>query len=138
MAPMLVLVAVTLLARIFVPWKDAVRIGLAVMFLFTASSHFMPMRHDLAAMIPPPATGSLWLITLTGLAELAGAAGLLSRRFRKPAAICLALLLVALFPANVWAALHDVPLRGRPPTPLWLRAPMQLLWIGLLLWTARR
>lgn len=136
MAPMIVLTAATLLAALFRPWRDATRAGLAVMFLFTASAHFTSTRHDLAAMIPPPFTGAMWLIYLTGLSEIAGAIGLTVRRTRKLAAICLVLMLVALFPANVYAAVRDVPLRGSAPTPLWLRAPMQILWIGLLWWSS--
>jgi uncharacterized membrane protein len=114
MVPMIVLVVVTLIARARVPWKDAVRIGMAALLLFTASAHFNAMKHVLAAMIPPPLTGSLWLIYLTGMLEISGAVGLLIPRFRKPAALCLVLLLIALFPANVYAALNGVTLRGRP------------------------
>lgn len=136
MAPMIILVLVTLIARFFRPWPDAARIGLAMMFLFTATAHFNSMKHDLAAMIPPPLTGALWLIYLTGLLEIAGAAGLLIPQFRTAAAIGLVLMLVALFPANIYAALHEVPLRGNAPTPLWLRTPMQLLWMALLWWTS--
>ena len=44
--------------------------------------------------------------------------------------------LVAVFPANVNAALNGIPLGGEAPTPLWLRAPMQLLFIGMLWWTS--
>jgi uncharacterized membrane protein len=138
MAPMIVLVVVMLIARVFVPWRDAGRIGLAVMFLFTASAHFAPMKHDLAAMIPPPFTGSLWLIYLTGVLEIAGAIGLLTRTWRRAAAIGLFLLLMALFPANVYAALANVPLRGNAPTPLWLRTPMQILWMAMLWWSSIR
>lgn len=138
MAPMIVLVVTTLIARFFVPWRDAARIGLAVMFLFTASAHFTAMKHDLAARIPPPLTGAMWLIHLTGVLEIAGAIGLLIPKLRRAAAICLVLMLIALFPANIHAALNDVPLRGRGPTPLWLRTPMQILWIALLWWTSIR
>jgi len=48
----------------------------------------------------------------------------------------LVLLLAAVFPANVNAALNEIPLRGEPPTPLRLRAPMQLLFIGMVWWTS--
>jgi uncharacterized membrane protein len=138
MAPMIVLVVVTLIARIFVSWKDAVRIGTAALFLFTATAHFISMKHDLAAMIPPPLTGSLWLIYLTGVLEIAGASGLLIPRFRRAAAICLVLLLIALFPANVYAALNGVTLRGQPATAIWLRTPMQIIWIAALWWSTIR
>jgi uncharacterized membrane protein len=138
MAPMIVLVVVTLIARIFVAWKDAVRIGTAALFLFTATAHFNSMKHDLAAMIPPPLTGSLWPIYLTGALEIAGAIGLLIPRFRRAAAMCLVLLLIALFPANVYAALNGVTLRGQPATALWLRTPMQIIWIAALWWSTIR
>ena len=57
MAPLIVQILATLFARWFVPWMDAAKIGMTVMFLFTAASHFSSMKYDLAAMIPPPLTG---------------------------------------------------------------------------------
>jgi uncharacterized membrane protein len=106
------------------------------MFLFTGASHFTSMKYDFAAMIPAPLPNDLWVIYLSGVLEIAGAIGLLIPRTRKLAGICLVLLLVALFPANVYAALNDIPLRGEAPTPLWLRGPMQLLFIGMVWWTS--
>jgi len=44
--------------------------------------------------------------------------------------------LAALFPANVYAALSEVPLRGEAATPLWIRTLMQLLHIGMVWWTS--
>jgi uncharacterized membrane protein len=58
--------------------------------------------------------------------------GTLVPRTRRIAGICLVLLLIATFPANVSAALNEVQIRGEAATPLWLRAPMQLLFIGLV------
>jgi uncharacterized membrane protein len=106
------------------------------MFLFTGTSHFTSMKYDLAAMIPPPLPNDLWVIYLSGVFEIAGAIGLLIPRTRRLAGICLVLLLVALFPANVYAALSEIPLRGKAATPLWIRTPMQLLYVGLILWTS--
>ena len=117
-------------------WRDASRGGLVIMFLFTGASHFTSMKYDFAAMIPAPLPDDLWVIYLSGVLEIAGAIGLLIPRTRKVAGICLVLLLVALFPANVNAALNEIPLRGEAPTPLWLRAPMQLLFIGMVWWTS--
>ena len=138
MAPLIVQVVVTLIARWFVPWRDAVRIGLAVMFGFTAASHFSSLKHDMAAMIPPPLTGALWVIYVTGALEMAGGVGLLLSRWRRLAGICLALLLVAMFPANIYAAMNGVTLGGEPASALWWRAPLQLLWLGLLWWSSIR
>lgn len=77
MAPLIVQLLVTLVARILLSWRDAVRVGLAGMFLFTAATHFSSFKSDFAAMIPPPLTGALWLVYLTGGLESAGAVGLL-------------------------------------------------------------
>ena len=45
----------------------------------------------------------------TGLCELAGAAGLLTRPFRRAAAIGLALYAVCVFPANIKHAIDGLP-----------------------------
>ena len=136
MAPLIVQLAVTAIARWFMPWKEAVRIGLAVMFMFTAGSHFSSLKYDLAAMIPPPLTGALWVIYVTGVLEFAGAVGLVTRPLRQPAAWGLIALLIGLFPANVYAAISGVALGGNPPTALILRAPLQAFWIAMLWWSA--
>lgn len=146
MAPLIVLViAIVLLraagalgAKRFRSWHEVVTVALAIMFLFTAMSHFMPMKHDLAAMIPPPFTGALWIIYVTGVLEIAGAIGLLIPRFRRAAAIALIVMLIALLPANIHAAIANVPLRGKAPTPLEFRIPLQMFWIALLWWATRR
>ena len=74
------------------------------------------------------------MVSLTGIQQGLGAVGLLVPATRGLADLCLALLLVAMLPANVSAPRKGVPMRGRTPTPLWLRIPMQLLFVGLTLW----
>ena len=119
-------------------WRDAGRGALVIMFLFTGVTHFSGMKHDYAAMLPGPLSGNLGIIYLTGALQIAGAVGLLISRTRRLAGICLVLLLVAMFPGNVYAAVNEVPFRGEPPTPLWLRAPIQLFFIGMVLWTSTK
>lgn len=144
MAPLLVLVAATILGRLLgymrLPalsnWRTAARFGLVVMFVFTGSSHFGGMKHDFAAMIPPPLTGQLWVIHVTGLLQIAGAIGLLMHRTQRPAGLGLFLLLLAIFPANVYAALQGVQFRGAPPTDIWLRGAIQCVFLVAVWWTA--
>ena len=144
MIPFLVMLGVILVARAIGAigvehvdsWQAATRIGLAVMFFFTAVAHFNRMRPDLIRMVPPQLPNPAALVTLTGIAELLGAIGLLLPAVSHWAALALALLLVAMFPANVHAARSGTTLGGRPATRLALRLPMQLIWIGLLLWLA--
>jgi len=114
----------------FQSWILSARVALAVMFLFTATSHFTPMKKDLIAMVPPGLPRPDLLVLLTGIAELAGAIGLLIPATRYWAALGLIVLMVAMLPANMSAAKRGVLLRGQPATPLSLRFPMQLLFIG--------
>jgi uncharacterized membrane protein len=116
----------------------ALRLALAVMFAFTALSHFLPRtRPALVRMVPPALPAPGLLVTLTGLAELAGAAGLLLPPLVRAAALALAALLIAMFPANVHADRAGVVIAGRRATPLRVRLPMQLFWVACLLWVAR-
>jgi uncharacterized membrane protein len=117
-------------------WREAGRLALVLMFLFTGATHFSDMQHDYAAMIPAPLPRDLWVIYLTGALQIAGATGLLIPRLRRLAALCLALLLVAMLPANVNAALSGIPFRGEVPTALWLRVPIQVLFILTIWWTS--
>ena len=119
-------------------WREAGLIAVVIMFLFTGSTHFSAMKHDYAAMLPSPLSGNLGIIYLTGVLEIAGALGLLVPRTRRLASICLVLYVLAVFPGNVYAAVNEVPFRGEPPTPLWLRTPIQLFFIGMVWWTAGR
>jgi len=121
----------------FATWQHSACYALAVMFVFTGIAHFNKMKHDLARMVPSIFSQPMPLVYFTGILEFMGAAGLLLPRFRSLAGICLILLLITMFPANVNAAMKGAPLAGKPATPLWLRAPMQLLFIGLLWWSSR-
>jgi uncharacterized membrane protein len=115
---------------VFQSWILSARVALAVMFLFTATSHFTPMRKDLIAMVPPGLPRPDLLVLLTGIAELAGAIGLLIPATRYLAAWGLMVLMAAMLPANISAAKRGVLLRGQPATRLWVRIPMQVLFIG--------
>jgi uncharacterized membrane protein len=86
-------------------WPESIAVGLAAMFVLAGVAHFVePMRRDMIAIVPPrlPAPGSL--VTVTGVLELVGAAGLLYPPTRIAAAVCLFLLMLVMFPANVYAS----------------------------------
>jgi len=119
-------------------WREAGLFAVAIMFLFTGATHFSGMKHDYVAMLPGPLSGNVGIIYLTGALQIAGAVGLLVPRIRRIAGICLVLLLLAMFPGNVYAAINEIPFRGDAPTPLWLRTPIQLFFIGMVWWTSIR
>jgi uncharacterized membrane protein len=121
----------------FASWSADVRDGLAVMLLFTGSSHFTPMKEDFVRMTPPWIPRPRAMVFFTGLCELVGAIGLVIPETRRAAGIALILFFIAVLPANIYAALAKVTLRGRPATPLWLRVPMQILFIVLAWWSTQ-
>ena len=138
MAPLITLIAGTALARLLGllgldsldGWVPALRVGLALMFLLTGLAHFAPRRRaGLIAMVPPRLPRPDLLVTVTGVLELAGAAGLLLPATYRLAAAGLALLMLAMFPANVHAARHHVELAGKPATPLPLRTVLQVVFV---------
>jgi uncharacterized membrane protein len=147
MAPLIVMLAAWCGARLIgaighlrtaASTVGALRLALAIMFLFTGASHFLPnTRLDLVRMVPSVLPYPEHLVTVTGILQLAGAIGLLIPRFTTPAAYCLAALLVAMFPANAYAALLGVEFGGRPASSLIWRLPLQLFWIAALVWVAR-
>ncbi len=113
MISLVVLVVVTLISRVlgFVwdsldSWLEAVRLGLAAMLIITGLSHFSKLREDFVRMVPPIFPAPDALVALTGVLELLGAIGLLIAPLRLYAALGLVLLLVAMLPANVYAAQH--------------------------------
>jgi uncharacterized membrane protein len=86
-------------------WPQAVAVGLAAMFVMTGVAHFVPaMRRDMIAIVPPRLPAPGLLVTITGVLELLGAAGLLYPPTRVAAAVCLFVLMLVMFPANVYAA----------------------------------
>ena len=139
MAPLIALLAGAALARLvglagveaLDGWWPALRVGLALMFVLTGLAHFGLGRRDaLIAMVPPRLPNPAVLVTVTGVLELAGAAGLLLPATARVAAACLAVLMLLMFPANVSAARRHLRLSGRPVTPLRARIPLQVLFVA--------
>ena len=142
MAPTITLIAAFLLARLagllgvdaLDGWQPALRVGLAAMLLLTGIAHFAePRRSGLIAMVPPALPRPALLVTITGVLELLGAVALLIPATATWAALAMAALMVAMFPANVSAARRGLTLAGRPVTPLGIRTVMQIVFVGAAL-----
>jgi uncharacterized membrane protein len=85
-------------------------------------------------MLPPWVPAREALIYLTGVMEIAVAIGFFVPRWRRVAGWAAAAMLVAFFPANVYAATNHVPMGGHAWGPVYLlvRAPVQamiLAWV---------
>lgn len=121
------------------PWKKRLLYPFALFFCVMGVLHFVRVD-DFVAVMPDWLPAHRELVWISGVAELAGGLGLLHPKTRPWAAWGLVLLLVAVFPANVNMALHDIPLGGGEPPPrwiLWLRLPFQIPLIALAWWYTR-
>ena len=121
----------------FTTWQASARDALSLMLVFTGISHFTFMKEDFVRMMPPSIPWPRAMVYFTGICEIAGAVGLLLPEFRRVAAYALITFFLAVLPANIHAARAGVTLRGKPATSLWLRIPMQILFIGIAFWSAR-
>ena len=141
MIPFIVLLIAALLLRgigaagvaLFNNWIWCLRGALAVMFLLTASAHWGRQRADLIAMVPRAFRRPDLMVSATGVLEILGAVGLLIPATAPVAAACLAMLLIALFPANIRAAREGLTIGGRPATALPLRTLLQLAFLVAVL-----
>jgi uncharacterized membrane protein len=101
---------------------DAVAMG--ALYIAAGVAHFVATGLYLRAMpayLPAPRT----LVLVSGVAEIAGGLGVMLPGTRRAAAWGLVVLLVAVFPANVWMAMHPERFAQIPQWALWLRLPLQ-------------
>ena len=110
------------------------RLALAALFVRAGQLHFVHTP-QWEVIVPPPLPARACVL-ISGAAEILGGLGLLV--WPRPAAWGLILLLVAVFPANLYQALSGVKLYGFPDVPWkgWARLPLQLVLIWLV-WLAR-
>ncbi|MFP7255683.1 hypothetical protein SFC02_15355 [Terribacillus goriensis] len=90
------------------------RIGLyafSLLFIAAGISHFV-LDDGFAAMLPAYVPLRYTLIYLTGIAEILLAIGLLAPATRKLTAIITVIYLIAIFPANIYSAVYDIPMPG--------------------------
>lgn len=114
---------------------------LGALFIAAGANHFISPDFYLEMMpewLPLHGPAVFW----SGVAEVAGGLMLFFERTARAGGIFLIVLLVAIFPANVNAALDPdsvpwVERNGISGLALWLRLPLQPL-LGLLIWFATR
>jgi uncharacterized membrane protein len=111
------------------------RLALALFFVLAGALHFIAPAPYLAIMpssVPLPAA----MIALSGIAEIVGGLGVLFRSTRRAAGVWLIALLIAVFPANVYAISTGMVIADNavPAWMLWARLPLQLV---LIFWVWR-
>jgi len=119
--------------------KSTKRVLLGVMGIFyvAAGVNHFANADFYRPMMPPYLPAHLALIYLSGVAEVVLGVAVLIPRLRPLAAWGLIALLVAIFPANVHMALHNVAVGGRTEGLgiwNWVRLPLQGVLIAWAWW----
>ncbi len=110
----------------------------AIFYVVAGALHFIKPVPYLRIM-PPYVPWHAAMVRLSGAFEILGSFGLLLPATRRAAAWGLVALLIAVFPANVYMAVHPVETgaAGIAPVLRWGRLPLQMLLIWWLLWCTR-
>ena len=112
--------------------RGAAAVGAGLLFAFTAMAHVFQTQ-AMVQMLPPWMPFRVPVIYLTGVLEFALAVGFMLPRARRLTGWIAIGVLLLFFPANIYAAVHHVPMGGHVsgPTYLLVRAPLQA---GILFW----
>ena len=109
---------------------------MGIFYVLAGLMHFLRPDYYLP-MMPPYLPAHLALIYLSGLAEFVLGFAVLLPATRRPAAWGIVLLLIAIFPANVHIALHNVPVFGAKEGAgiwNWVRLPFQAVLVAWAWW----
>jgi uncharacterized membrane protein len=116
--------------RSFGTMQRILRVLVALPLVVSGIAH-LTMTAAMAQIVPTVFPARPLLVILSGVAELAGAAGLFFRRTERSASLGIALLMIAVFPANIHVAGQTVHGLYMPAVPV--RLLMQLIYIVLVL-----
>jgi uncharacterized membrane protein len=110
----------------------------AVFYIAAGSLHFIKPAPYLKIM-PPYIPWHAAVVRISGAFEILGGLGLLLPATRRAAAWGLTALLIAVFPANIYMAMHPAETGAVAIAPVlrWGRLPLQLVLIRWVLWCTR-
>jgi uncharacterized membrane protein len=109
---------------------------LGIFFIIAGINHFISPGFYLSIM-PPYLPWHLALVYISGVAEIAGGAGVIIPQTRRMAGWGLIALLLAVFPANIQMLLNSMSTTGNHGSNwlLWARLPLQAVLIWWVYWT---
>lgn len=111
---------------------------MSIMYVFIGIRHFTDPQYFLD-IVPPQLPFKLFLVYFTGLIEVVGGVAILAPKTRKAGAYLLILLLVSVFPANIYLYVSETPqnLLGISKIDALIRMPFQAPLILLAFWHSK-
>ena len=113
--------------------RSGLRVILAIFYLGAGIAHLMS-PHGFLAITPDWVTYPAFMVAFTGVAEIAGAIGLMIPQTRKWAAFGLALYALCVWPANFNHAINGITVGGETLS-WWYHGP-RLMFQPVLIWLA--
>ncbi len=119
--------------------KPILRTLIALAMIAIGTAHFAnpePFIRIVPSMLPTPRL----LVLVSGAFEIAGGLGLLWPKSQRLASWGLIALFLAVFPANINMAIHEIQLQPSGTMPvwaMWARLPFQALLIAGVWWVGR-
>jgi uncharacterized membrane protein len=119
--------------------KEIFRVILSIALIVVGITHFVKPE-EYASIVPPQFGDRFAMVYISGFFEILGAIGLLIPFLSVAAAWGLISLFIAVFPANIYQAIHSIPIAGIPHHPLlyWIRLPFQAVFIAWAWWYTRK
>ncbi len=114
--------------------REILRVVFSVSLVIIGMAHFL--RVEQFARIVPPVFPTYTSVYVSGVFEILGGVGLLIPLVSVAAAQGLIALFIAVFPANIYMAVHNIKLDGVPQNQLlyWGRLPLQVVLIAWAWW----
>tara|TARA_B100000674_G_scaffold223700_1_gene183521 strand:+ start:813 stop:1190 length:378 start_codon:yes stop_codon:yes gene_type:complete len=114
--------------------KNIVLVVMSIFYVNVGIKHFLEPEWFLYIIPPYLNSIGLELVYLSGFFEIFLGLLLLFKKYRKYACYALIILLIAVYPANIYLAFNEAPQKLINITPFmasWVRLPLQFVLIGL-------
>ena len=116
-------------------------VAMSIFYINVGIKHFTDPNWFLFIIPPYLSRIGLELVYISGFFEILLGILLLIPRYRRLAAFGLIILLVAVYPANIYLAFNKEPqefLQVSAFKASWIRLPMQFIFLGLAYWHTRK
>ena len=120
-------------------FKEVTVYVLSLFYIYVGIKHFID-PYWFVQIMPPYLPYHLELVYLSGFFEVFLGVFLLFNNLRKYAAYGIILLLIAVYPANIYLAFNDIPQKALNISSFaasWIRLPIQFILIGFAFWHSK-
>ena len=109
---------------------------MGIFYIFAGLGHFInPLFYE--RIVPPMLPCRIPIVYISGIFEIVLGFLLFFQKTRFIACWGLVLLLIVIYPANIYVTLTDGEAMGITPVMAWARLPFQFVFIGIAYWHSK-